>query len=456
MDDQEIVIIGGGISGLATALFLQDMGLQAKIVEAGSTCGGVIQTVKKKGISYDFAATSTMDKNKHVRNLFRLADCELVEASASASKRYILKNNRLNGLSGPLSFIFTPLLSWNGKFRILKEYFIQPKLDGCDESVADFVKRRFGQELLDYALNPVIAGVFAGKPEDLSMQVAYPSMLEKETNHGSVIKGSIAWMKQQKQQKVDKPSRKIVSPKGGMSNLCHSIANKIKDNITYNTYITNIKKENDCYLLSYMKNGTPGEIRAKQVISTIPAFRLAPLIENMEYSPSKELCKVYYPSVITLNLIYNKKDIQRKLDSFGYLIPEKEQKNYLGAIWTGILFPDRVCDNERMLFTLFIGGAREKNILEYNVQERIAKVILEFSEIMKINNDPLFYDFKIHERAIPQYNLGYQEILQAIERFEKQHPGFTISGNFVQGNSVSACIENAHRIAEEIKKGYEI
>lgn len=450
MDDQQIVIIGAGISGLATALFLKNMGIDAKVLEASNTCGGMIQTVNKEGISYDFAASSTMDKNKQVRALFHLADCELVEASASASKRYILKNNCLNGLKGPLSFIFTPLLSWNGKFRILKEYFIKPKLDGCDESVADFVKRRFGQELLDYALNPVIAGVFAGKPEDLSMQAAYPSMLEKEINQGSVMKGSIAWVMQQRKEKADKPSRKIISPKGGMFNLCRSISQKINDNITYNITVTQIQKENDHYLLSYTENGVPGEIRAKRVISTIPAFRLASLVQKMEYSPSNELCKVYYPSVIALNLIYNKKDIQRKLDSFGYLIPEKEQKSYLGAIWTGILFPDRICDNERMLFTLFIGGAREKNILACDVQERINKVICEFSETMRINTAPLICDFKVHEQAIPQYNLGYQEILQAIRSFEHHHPGFTVSGNYVQGNSVSACIENAHRIAEEI------
>ena len=186
----------------------------------------------------------------------------------------------------------------------------------------------------------------------------------------------------------------------------------------------------------------------------MPSYVLSNLITHISNDTAKRLDDIFYPSVLVLYLGYKRNSIKRELDGFGFLIPKRENKSFLGAIWNSVLFPERTSDDD-VCFTLFIGGAQNDKLNESNIDEFIDKAKKEFSEIMNINDDPVFISSRFWKKAIPQYNLSYSEQLDAIESFEKDNPGFFIGGNFRRGIALGDCLHSAEIITDEVKKYFK-
>lgn len=454
MDSYEIVILGAGISGLSTAAFLNKQGKETLILEKRDKVGGVLSSKEIDGFTFDFSANSTVEKYESFQKLIQWAELEdqLLIANKNASKKYLYRDQEIHALDGPLSYIFTKLLSFKSKCRVLKEPFISPRKEKEDETMKDFVTRRFGQEFLDYTLNPLVAGVYAGDPKDLSMQAAYPEMAAMETEHGSVIKGSYHTIKAKRKAYKNgafKPSKNIMSLQKGMNQLPKRIAKKLSPQLILKSKVTKIEKVESGYIITYTKDDKDYLVKAKKLISTLPAYKLSKLLSTMSPSLSKELDNIFYPPVATLNLGYHKEQIGRKLDSFGFLVPEKARLKYLGALWSSTIFDHRA-PKDHASFTLFLGGSRNQEILQNDLRKWVNETIKEFSEIMMIDGEPKTKCFKLRERAIPQYNLGYMDFKKELDLFHLANPNFIISGNFVGGNSVSDCINNAEKIAKRL------
>ncbi len=186
------------------------------------------------------------------------------------------------------------------------------------------------------------------------------------------------------------------------------------------------------------------------ILSTIPAYTAAELFGHFEDGIKKHLNAVYYPPVLVLYLAYNKDDIGQPLDGFGFLIPSKEEKSFLGAIWSSVIFPNRAEDNMAS-FTLFIGGSRNPGFIYDDEEELIKTVRQEFEELMKINGEPVHLAKRFWEKAIPQYTIGYVEHENYFDHFEKDNRGIILSGNYRGGISVGDCITNAELVANKIK-----
>jgi oxygen-dependent protoporphyrinogen oxidase len=164
----------------------------------------------------------------------------------------------------------------------------------------------------------------------------------------------------------------------------------------------------------------------------------------------KHLNKIYYPPVLVLYLIYEKKSIGQPLDGFGFLIPEKEEKSFLGAIWSSVIFPNR-SDESKAAFTLFIGGSRDAGFVDDVEQNVIDRARREFELIMKISAEPVLITKRFWPKAIPQYNLGYVEHENFFDHFEKDNKGILLGGNYRGGISIGDCIKNSEVIANKIK-----
>jgi len=451
MNTTDILIIGGGISGLSTAAFLHKNGKNFILLEKQEQAGGVMRSHKENDFIMDFGSNSAIEKNFAIPELIEHVGMkdEVMYASRASSKRYILRDSKLHALKGPLSFIFTKLFSWKGKFRVIKEIWIAPRMSQEDESVADFVERRLGREIVDYAFSPLISGIYAGRPEEISMKANYPKMTALEQNYGSIIKGSFGKMKENRNKpKEPKPSKNIFSFKLGMQQIAKQISQKYSDKIEFNADVISIEKTPEGYLVKYNQKGEMKEIVTKKIISTAPAYFAKDYFKTLSSDLSQALAKIYYPPVIVLNLVFNRENIGRKLDSFGYLIPEKEKRAYLGAIWSSVVFPNRTGEKHAS-FTLFIGGSVNKTVVE-DVDGSVAKAKEQFMEIMNITGEPVLEKYKLWKKAIPQYNLAYPAISEEIEKFEKQHPNILISGNYYKGFATGDCIENAKINAEKI------
>lgn len=445
--NKKVVILGAGISGLAAAYWLKKDGVDVTVIEKGSEPGGAMMSTWDNEFLVDYGPNSGLETTPLIRQIVEetgISD-EMIYASSEGNKRYILRDGKLHALpTDPIKFLSTGLFSAQGKLRLLKEPFVGKSNDGYYQSIADFVKRRLGQEFLDYAINPFVAGVFAGNPDELSVKSAFPKLYRLEEEYGGLIKGMIKGAKERKQNaEKSKQSARMFSFKNGMQTFPKTIASTMKDNVILSAEVTDIKKSGSTYEVKYKKNGAEETVSADVVISTLPSHAAGYLFQEMDQNLFSHLKSIYYPPVMVLYLGYKEESIGQPLDGFGYLIPQKENKSYLGAIWSSVIFPNRAPEGFAS-FTIFVGGARSPQLFdEMNKEDLIRQVLKEFQEVMKITGMPQYRTDRMWPKAIPQYNLGYIEHEKYFEEFEKAHRGILLSGNYRGGISVGDCIKNS-------------
>jgi oxygen-dependent protoporphyrinogen oxidase len=452
ISSKKIVIIGAGISGLTTGYLLNKSGFDVTILEKKNVTGGSIESIRERGYLFDRGPNSALETTPVIAQLVDELGLQnqLLYASKAANKRYILRNGKLHPLPmNPQGLIKSQLFSTSAKLRLLAEPFIGRSKDGYYQSVAEFVKRRLGEEFLDYAINPFVAGVYAGRPEKLSVKSAFPKLYALEEKYGGLIVGTIKSIKERKKRaEKSKQSAKMLSFADGMQVLPEAIANHLGEKIILQAEVQSIEKKNGNYIVSYTHGNEPLSIVCNKVISTVPAYTAADLFKSFDDDISRHLNEIYYPPVLALFLVYDKKVIGQELDGFGFLIPEKEGMSYLGALWSSVIFPGR-CEDDKAAFTLFIGGARNPEIGSYDKEILIKKIKLEFESQMKISEEPVFVSHRFWNKAIPQYNIGYIEHENYFDMFEKTNPGLYLSGNYRGGISVGDCIKNAEVVAKK-------
>lgn len=450
---KKIVVIGAGISGLTTAYLLSKKGFDVKIIEKKSSVGGSIESVTEQGFLFDRGPNSALETTPVIGQLVQDLNLEneLLYASKAANKRYILRNNQLHALPmSPQGLIKTKLFTGKAKLRLLAEPFVKRSKDGYYQSLAEFVKRRLGQEFLDYAINPFVAGVYAGKPEELSVKSAFPKLYALEENYGGLIVGTIRSIRERKKRaEKSKQSAKMLSFKSGMIALPNAIQNYFGDNILLSSEVTSIEKNGSTFTVIFNQNGNLNKFECDAVLSTLPSYVAGEIFSKFDKNFKLHSESIYYPPVLVYYLVYNKKDIQQPLDGFGFLIPEKERKSFLGALWSSVIFSDRT-DDDKAAFTLFIGGSRNPDFVNEDRTALLEKVRKEFEVLMRITGIPVYSSERFWEKAIPQYNLGYVEHEKYFDEFEKRNPGIFISGNFRGGISVGDCIKNAEIVTDKI------
>ncbi|MGK7397713.1 MAG: protoporphyrinogen oxidase [Candidatus Cyclobacteriaceae bacterium M3_2C_046] len=451
----KIVIVGAGISGLATAFWLKKAGHDVTILEASTQAGGTIITQKNDDYIMDFGPNSGLETSPAIRELvdsIGLKD-QMVYADQIANKRYILKNDQLLPLpTSPGQFVKSRLFTTKAKIRLMAEPLVGRSKEGYYQSIADFVKRRIGQEFLDYAVNPFVAGIYAGDPKQLSVQSALPRLYRLEEKYGGLIKGMIRGARERKKDpEASKQTAKMFSFKQGMQQLPEAIATQLKDQIKFAHEVKSIENSGSGYQLQVQHKKSMLKVQADKVLFTIPAYKAKTVFKAFDQVLAQHLAEIYYPPVAVIFAVYPKKAIRQPLDGFGFLIPEKEQKKFLGAIWSSVIFPERI-NPRQSAFTLFVGGARDSQIFTMKENIMVDQVLLEFEQIMKINAPPAFFKMKKWRKAIPQYNLGYIEHEKYFDQMEKVHPGLFLSGNYRGGVSLGDCIKNAKSIALKMQQ----
>ena len=343
----------------------------------------------------------------------------------------------------PLSVITTPLWSFRGKLRVLKEPFVKTIAAEKEESVADFVRRRLGKELYEYAINPLIGGIYAGDPEQLSLRYAFPKLYTLEQNHGGLIRGALAKMRQSKRSSKPKIKKRIISFIDGIGELPAKLADAIGESLRTSVSIKSIHQVNDKWEITSVTQKGEAVERFDQVILTTPAHRLAALPMSPEISESlKVLSEIDHPPVSVLSLAYKRKDIDHPLDGFGALVPACERRSILGALFPSSLFTGRA-PNDEVLLTVFVGGERQPALATTDTATLRATVLPELKALLGVHGEPTFCHHKHWSRAIPQYKVGFGDYLDHMATFERTHKGLKLAGNYRSGISVTSCIEAA-------------
>ncbi len=451
--EKDTLIIGAGISGLATAFRLQRSGFEILVLEKSDHIGGAILSEQHDGFLIDYGPNSTLDTSPKIRGFIKAVGVEesRVNANASASRRYVLRGGVLQPLPmNPPQFLKSKLFSWKAKLRLFAEPFISPAPADKEETIAEFVKRRLGQEFLDYAINPFVAGVYAGDPERLSVRSAVAKIYALEKNYGSLIKGAIKGAKERKKRtETDKTRAQLFSFQNGMAELVEGLKKNLRENIQTKTEIKRIYRNDDSWRVEYTQAGQSKIVTAKSVIFTTPAYVTASLLQPFDSTLSEKLHEIVYPPVAMVFLGFKKQPPCRPLDGFGFLVPKVEKRNLLGTIWSSTIFPNRAPEGGIAL-TTFVGGMRQPELVSRDDDELLKLVQNDLREIMGLAGQPDIVKIKRWEKAIPQYELGHQQRIEAAENFERNHPGIFISGNFRGGISVGDCIVQSEGVAEKV------
>lgn len=459
VNKKRVVIIGAGISGLTTAYLLHKKGIEVVVLEKNNVVGGSIESVFENGFLFDRGPNSALETTPVIGYLVDELDLkdQLLYANKKGNKRYILRDNKLHALPmSPPAFLKTKLFSFKAKLRLFAEPFIGRSDEGYYQSIAEFVTRRLGKEFLDYAINPFVAGVYAGKPEDLSVKSAFPKLYALEEKYGGLIIGTIKSIRERKKRaEVSKQSAKMISFKDGMQKLPEAISEALGQRVLTSATVNEIRKDENRYKVIFDLQGSLKSIHCDAVISTVPSYSAGNLFSEFDPAINKHFDEIYYPPVLVNYLVYNKTDIGRELDGFGFLIPSIEKKSFLGAIWSSVIFSGRV-DEDKAAFTLFVGGARNPEFVNENREELLNRVRKEFEELMLISKPPVYTSDRFWEKAIPQYNLGYIEHENYFDAFERNNPGLFISGNYRGGISVGDCIKNAELVANKVLESIAI
>lgn len=453
----QVLVIGAGISGLSTAHFLKKNGIKTHIIEKNSYFGGSIISEKKDGFLVDYGPNSALETTPLLKEMFAdlNIDNDMLYANPSSKNRYILKNGKLVALPlNPAKFIATKLFSPTAKARLLMEPFIKRGNENDDESLAHFVSRRLGGEFLDYAIDPFVAGVFAGTPETLSVKSAFGKLWQLEQEYGSLIRGAILGAKKRKKSaEKSKQSAKMFSFKSGMQTIVIALANEFRGSVFADSVINNIEQKNGKYLISVNAGGSARVFETDAVIFTIPSHSFSEIPFTSALMPYFE--KIYYPPVTMLFLGWKENPSKFPLDGFGFLIPSKEKRNILGAIWSSSIFPNRAPEGGAA-FTVFMGGARQPENALLPLEQVEVLALKDLHSILGITNKPDYVATKLWNRAIPQYQIYHDKIIGEIESYENVHPGLFFSGNYRGGISVADCVkqakENELRIAKYLNE----
>lgn len=355
-----VAIVGGGITGLTTAFCLKQRDIPVRLFEAADRVGGVIQSARRDGYLAEFGPNSILETSPVISDVVRELGLESrrVYSNASAEKRYVVRNKKPvvipNSAGG---FLTTPLFSLPAKLRVLAEPFIGRAPDGLEESVAQFVQRRLGQEFLDYAIDPLVAGIYAGRPQLLSVSQAFPKLHALEQRYRSLFLGQILGARARKRSgEVSKQDAKKFSFDNGLQVLIDALQSRLEGDIQTAAPIRCLRRMEEGWWIE-LEHGGPVECGA--VLLALPSHKMASL--EIITTPALEvssLAEVYYPPVASVVLGFRRADVAHALDGFGMLIPEKEGFNILGALFSSSLFPNRAPEGE-VAITCYIGGARQ-------------------------------------------------------------------------------------------------
>jgi oxygen-dependent protoporphyrinogen oxidase len=444
----QAIVIGAGISGLACAYRLKRLGIGVTLLEAQERAGGLIGTVKKDGFLFESGPQSFQGTDALLNLIRELGiEGELQQADPRAP-RYILRAGRLQKIPmSPQGLLASSLLNAGSRWKIASEPFRRTAPPSKEESVADFVRRKFGHEILEYLVAPFVSGVYAGDPEKLSLRAAFPTLEEWERRHGSVVRGAMK-SRPAKGERTGPPP--LCSFRSGLAALIQALRQNLSEAVQAGAAVYGIKRttsrENE-YEVRFTRNGASETIFASVVVVAAPAYTASHLVGAMSASMSQALSAIAYAPVAVVAAGYHVQQIGLPLDGFGFLVPRSENTRTLGTVWNSSLFPGRAPEGFAVL-TSFVGGATDLEIVEKSDSEIAAIVSAENARILGIEGPPVAQAVWKYAKALPQYNLGHGHLIESARDAERALPGLFLAGNYLEGPAIGKCVEQGFRTAE--------
>ncbi len=453
---KSVAIIGAGITGLTAAFYLKRKGLAVTVYEASGRVGGVIQSLRQNGYLAEFGPNTLLETSPKIAQLVKDAGLQTrrLDPDPKAEARYVVRYGRpIEMPAKPLGFFTTDLFTWKAKLAVVREPFIKPRRDGVEESIGQFVVRRFNQEFLDHAIDALVAGIYAGDPNKLSVVHAFPKLKALEDNYGSMIKGQILGARERKKRgEVAKDRAPKFSFDEGLQVLPDGLAAQLGDAVKLNTAVTKLTKASSGWTVHTQtaSGGALADFDAVVFCGTAPKLAELQLAGVSGQSPALQAFgEIRYPPVASVVLGFRREDVAHDCNGFGMLIPKIEGLKILGTIFSSALFPNRAPSGHHTL-TTYVGGERYPELALLPENKLVELVGADLQKLLGVRGKPTFQHVVVYPRAIPQYNVGYGRFKALMTKLEADAPGFFLAGHYRDGVSLSDSIVSGINVAERV------
>lgn len=451
----KVAVIGGGVSGLTCAYQLASRGVDCALLEGQTRLGGVIRTDRVGGCLIEAGPDSFLTQKPWATELIRelgLGD-QLIGSNDERRKTYILRDGELHPMPDGLQFMAptkilpilkSGLLGAGAKLRMAMEWFRRPRSESDDRSVADFVIDHYGAEVNEYLVQPLLAGVYGGAPEDLSINSVLPRFVQIERETGSLSRGLLQARKRASSKAPSAPL--FTTLRGGLQQLTDALSDRVRASCSVvHEEAVQVRRDSAGYEIQ-----TAGEtLRADQVVIAIPAYRAASLLDDVEEKLASRLRQIEYSSSITAALLYQRPAFGRPLNGFGFLVPRAEKRPIAACTWVNTKFNHRAPD-DRPLLRAFLAGNEADHRLSDSDEALEGMVHEQLSELMGFDAPVVDRRIQRWPRAMAQYQVGHGELVKEIEALTAASPGLHLAGGAYEGIGIPDCIRRSRRIADEI------
>lgn len=453
-----VVIIGGGISGLAAAHRVLELNQAAHvtILEASNRLGGTVQTETRDGFLIERGPDSFISEKPQAVALAKRLGLEsrLIETNEKYRRSFIVRNGRLRPVpegfqllapSRMWPFITSDIFSLTGKVRMAADLVLPRKSTNgtTDESLASFVRRRLGVEALERMAQPMVGGIYTADPETLSLRATLPRFLEMEREHRSLI---LAMLRQGREQKSGTSGARyslFLSFDRGVQVLTDAVT-RINADFRVNTRAQRLTFDRG-WTITTDKDEM---FKADAVCLAVPAYIAASLLTG---EIADKLRRIKYASTATINFAYRRAAIAHPLNGFGFVVPFVEKRSLIACTFSSVKFPGRAPDGH-VLLRAFAGGALQPDIFALDESEMAAKVESDLRQLLSISEHPRFIEVAKWERSMPQYEVGHLERVDEIEKLANELPGLALAGNAYRGAGIPDCIRSGEAAAEALLK----
>ncbi len=464
-----ITIVGSGVSGLAAAYRLKELSqergidIQIQVLEASPEVGPAIMTTHREGFLLESGPDSFITEKPWAMDLCKRLgiETEVISTQNQFRKSYVVRNKALlpvpEGfyLMAPVkisSFLSSKIFSLMGKTRMVLEYLIPKKKSDKEESLTQFIHRRFGKEALERIVQPMISGVYAADPDQLSLRATFPKFLEMEKKYGSVIRGLRKKRREESSEKASGARYSLfASFKGGMRTLVDALVKALGSMmIRTECCVEKIeKKTGSTSWQVYLKGGEV--LDTDYVVLALPANRCSEILKSVDLSLVDELSEFSFGSVATVNLAYAREDIKHSLDGFGFVVPAAENIPLVGCTFSNVKYEGRAPKGFALL-RAFVGGVQKPDCLNMSDEALESLAHEELSKLLGIKKKPHLSQIGRYDKVMPHYYLGHLERVERIEKRVSRHEGLSLVGNSYRGVGIPDAIHSGEQAAEEIIK----